>query len=345
VRISIDIGIADHAWSEARRPEEGRSEEGRSEERRLGARQLERVVTAADEMGVDTVWVTDHQSRTGPGRSPDEALPEVYATLGHLASRTERVRLGAMVNPVGRRAPGLLIDAVTTLDALSGGRAWLGIGAGPAPGVGPGPIPGPGAGPVSIPAEREAAAGEPPAPDGRFERTEDLLRLAHRKWSGDDSPFRGAHGDLAGPHAGLRPLSGPHPPVLIRGNGEARMLPLVARYADACTLYDGPNGGATLRHKFGILAVHLRKTGRPLGNIDTSVSTKPRPERSADELIAHCRHFAGLGIGHLVLASEGPWTERSLRTLASALPAIHALHRQPDALTKAADPDFSLAPV
>jgi alkanesulfonate monooxygenase SsuD/methylene tetrahydromethanopterin reductase-like flavin-dependent oxidoreductase (luciferase family) len=304
------------------------------EEPRRPASALERVVAAADEMGVDTVWVADRLTRTGgqdartggpdtrtggQDRSPDEAVLDAYATLGFLASRSERVRLGTLASPVGHREPRLLIDAVTALDAVSGGRAWLGLGTGYA--------------------GREAttrdvktpAATDRPAPAGpeRYERIEDLLRLAHQVWSGDDSPYRGAHCDLGRPYAGPRPLSGPHPPVLISGNGEPRMLPLVARYADACTLLDVPGGGATLRRKLDILAVHCRKVGRPVGDIDTSVSTGLRPEESVDELVAHCRHFAGLGIGHVVLVPAGPWTERSLRSLAAALPVIRGLHRNP----------------
>lgn len=307
----ISINVAHHDWPEGPRG---------------SARQLERVVGAADEMGLDTVWVADQLMQTDPDRSPDEAVLEAYTTLGFLASRSERVRLGAMASPVGYRAPSLLIKAVTTLDVLSGGRAWLGIGAGYA--------------------DHEAAAMDLPAPavPERFERMEDLLRLAHQMWSGDDSPFHGAHCDLARPYASPRPLSGPHPPVLIGGNGEARMLPLVARYADACNLLDVPGGGATLRRKLDILAVHCRKAGRPVGDIDTSVSTRLRPEESADELVAHCRHFADLGIGHVVLAPAGPWTEESLRNLAAALPAIHALRREEEAATKVAYLDSYRAP-
>ncbi|MFF7198485.1 LLM class flavin-dependent oxidoreductase [Streptomyces sp. NPDC008079] len=317
----ISISVAHDAWPEGPRG---------------SARQLERVVATADEIGLDTVWVTDHltrtdptrtdPTRTDPTRSPDEAVLEAYATLGLLASRSERVRLGAMASPVGNGAAGPLITAVTTLDVLSGGRAWLGIGAGYA--------------------DHQSAALGPPAPGApeRFERMEDVLRLAHRMWSGDDSPFRGAHCDLARPYASPLPLSGPHPPVLIGGNGEARMLPLVARYADACNLLDVPNGGATIRRKLDILAVHCRKIGRPLGDIDTSVSVRLRPQESADELVAHCRHFAGLGIGHVVLVPGGPWTEASTRTLAAALPAVRGLHREEAAGPKAARLDTYRAP-
>ncbi|HEY5832498.1 TIGR03560 family F420-dependent LLM class oxidoreductase [Streptomyces sp.] len=299
----ISINVAHHAWPEGPRG---------------SAAQLDRVVRTADDIGIDTVWVADHLLQADPAGSPGEAMLEAYTTLGFLASRSERVRLGAMASPVTYRAPGLIVKAVTTLDVLSGGRAWLGVGAGYA--------------------EHEAAAMGLPMPElpERFERMEDLLRLARRMWAGDDSPFLGAHTELARPYASPLPLSAPRPPVLIAGNGEARMLPLVAKYADACNLLDVPHGGATLRRKLDILALHCRKLGRPVSEIDVSASTRLRPEETADELVAHCRHLADLGIDHVVLVPGGPWTPGVLKTLTQAAPAIRDLNREPQTVSKVA---------
>jgi alkanesulfonate monooxygenase SsuD/methylene tetrahydromethanopterin reductase-like flavin-dependent oxidoreductase (luciferase family) len=91
---------------------------------------LARIVRAADEGGLDTVWVADHLLQAAPGASHDDPMLEAYTTLGYLAGRSERVRLGAMVSPVTYRAPALLRKAVESLNELSGGRAWLGVGAG-----------------------------------------------------------------------------------------------------------------------------------------------------------------------------------------------------------------------
>src|SRR4051794_16094388 len=91
------------------------------------ADELTQVARAADDAGVDTVWVTDHLVQADPTAPPDDKdMLEAYTTLGFVAARTERVRLGAMVSPVTFREPALLVKAVTTLDVLSGGRAWLG---------------------------------------------------------------------------------------------------------------------------------------------------------------------------------------------------------------------------
>ncbi len=93
--------------------------------------ELARMAAAADQSGVDTVWVSDHLLQADPTAAPDQTeMLEAYTTLGVLAARTERVRLGTMVTGVTFRPPALLVKAVTTLDVLSGGRAWLGIGAG-----------------------------------------------------------------------------------------------------------------------------------------------------------------------------------------------------------------------
>src|SRR5215475_5718747 len=92
--------------------------------------ELDGVARAADEGGIDTLWVNDHLLQAEPGTSPDEPMLEAYAVLGYLASQTTRVRLGTMVTGVTVRPPALLIKALASIDGLSGGRAWLGVGAG-----------------------------------------------------------------------------------------------------------------------------------------------------------------------------------------------------------------------
>src|SRR5689334_19897293 len=87
---------------------------------------LRPVAEAADGSGVDTLWVADHLLQADPTAEPDSAMLEAHSTLGFLAASTRRVRLGTMVSAVTYRPAALLIKAVTTLDVLSGGRAWLG---------------------------------------------------------------------------------------------------------------------------------------------------------------------------------------------------------------------------
>jgi alkanesulfonate monooxygenase SsuD/methylene tetrahydromethanopterin reductase-like flavin-dependent oxidoreductase (luciferase family) len=259
---------------------------------------LDRIVRAADEGGIDTVWVADHLVQYAPGTEPTDPHLEAYTTLGWLAARSERVRLGAMVSPVVFRPATLLIKAVSTLDALSGGRAWLGIGTGYQ--------------------EQEAAQMGIPMPPlaERFERLEDTLQLAHRMFAGDDSPFAGKH-----VHAG-RPLNHPtparRPRILVGGAGEKKTLPLVARYADACNVFDLPDGGATVRHKLDVLAGLCAEIGRPYAEIEKTISTRWTAGESAAAFAERCLGFAELGVDHVGVVTTGPWTEDGIATLSEA---------------------------
>src|SRR5204863_7323250 len=94
------------------------------------AERLAATARAAEDAGLDTVWVADHLRQSDPASRLDEPMLEAYTTLGYLAGQTSRIRLGTLVAGATFRAPALLVKQVTTLDVLSGGRAWLGIGAG-----------------------------------------------------------------------------------------------------------------------------------------------------------------------------------------------------------------------
>src|SRR5689334_23249985 len=131
------------------------------------------VAAAADRGGLDTLWVNDHLLQAEPGTTVEEPMLEAYAVLGWLASRTERVRLGTMVTGVSFRPAALLVKAVTTVDVLSGGRAWLGIGAG------------------YHTTEAEAMGLPMPPTAERFALLDDTLALARRMWAGERGPFKG----------------------------------------------------------------------------------------------------------------------------------------------------------
>jgi F420-dependent oxidoreductase-like protein len=271
---------------------------------RLGAA-LGAIARAAEEAGVDTVWVSDHLLQADPTAGPGETeMLEAYTTLGFLAARTERVRLGTMVTGVTFRPPALLVKAVTSLDVLSGGRAWLGIGAG-------------------YHGEEAEAMGLPLPPVAeRFERLEETLQVAARMWAGDDTPFAGRHYRLQRPAGSPPPLRRPHPPVLIGGAGERRTLRLVARYADACNLFDIPDGGRTVRHKLEVLARHCQEAGRPYEAVEKTLSTRLETGEPAGDFVTRCRAAAALGIEHMVVITPGPWTTAALGTLADAIATL-----------------------
>ncbi|WP_419996172.1 TIGR03560 family F420-dependent LLM class oxidoreductase [Streptomyces boninensis] len=275
------------------------------------AGELDRIVRTADDAGADTVWVADHLLQADPTATPEEPMLEAYTTLGYLAARTERVRLGTMVSAVTYRPAALLIKAVTSLDVLSGGRAWLGVGAGYQ--------------------EVEAAAMglELPPNAERFERLEETLRLAEHMWAGGDGPFHGRRLRLDRPLGSPLPLH--RPPVLIGGAGERKTLPLVARYADACNLFDVPDGGATIRRKLAVLARHCEAAGRPYEEIAKTASTRLEPGADGEELAERCEGLAELGIEHAVLIHAGPWTDESLAAVAEAVPVVERIKPNHDA--------------
>ena len=256
-----------------------------------------RIAHDADQAGLHSFWTMDHffQIR-GVGR-PEEPMLECYSTLSYAAALTERITLGAMVTGVVYRYPGVLVKTVTTLDVLSGGRAWLGIGA----------------------AWNEEECGWlgvpfPPVAE-RFERLEETLRLARQMFAGDDSPYEGRHYRLERPLNSPPPLRRPRPPILIGGGGERKTLRLVARYGDACNLFAMPG----LAHKLEVLRGHCEREGRSYEEIEkTALYTMP-PSASADQTIDRCAALAEQGIDHVVFSQPDAHEPRVVRVLAEVV--------------------------
>jgi F420-dependent oxidoreductase-like protein len=254
-----------------------------------------------DRSAVDTLWMADHLIQADPSSRLDEPMLEAYTTLGYLAAATSRLRLGTMVTAATFRAPALLIKAVTTLDVLSGGRAWLGIGAG-------------------YNADEARAMGLfLPDTAERFDRLAETLRLARQMWDGDETPFRGEHLRLERPIGQPRPITAPRPPVLIGGTGERRTLRLVAEYADACNLYDIPDGGNAIRRQLEVLARHCADVGRPERDVQHTVTTALEPGEAVDHFVGRCAVLGELGMQHVVVIVRGrPWAAQDLDTVATA---------------------------
>jgi F420-dependent oxidoreductase-like protein len=287
-----------------------------------------RLARQADEAGFDSLWVMDHffQIRL-TGNPPESPMPEAYATLGVLAGQTKRIRLGTLVTSVAYRHPGVLVKTVTTLDVLSAGRMYFGVGAGAPFNVRPS---GPG---TAFEAE---GLGIPfPSLAERFEMLEELLIVAHQMWRGDDSPYAGKHYQLVRPLNSPNSVQRPRPPILVAGGGERKTLPLVARYADACHLLDlpGTGYGHDLRHKLDVLRKHCAAAGRDYAEIEKTVGTGfdlgDDPAKGLEDLLGHLRDLAALGIDHVMLSPRGLWTEQNLAAAASILPEVHALGVDP----------------
>ncbi|GAA2865988.1 LLM class F420-dependent oxidoreductase [Actinoplanes cyaneus] len=238
---------------------------------------LAEIASAADEAGFERISVMDHLWQIGVIGPPEHEMLEAYTTLGFLAAHTRRAKLLTLVTGVVYREPGLLAKAVTTLDVLSGGRAILGIGA-------------------AWNAEESAGLGLffPPTKE-RFERLEEALKICRQMFDGDETAFEGTHYRLTRLLNSPRPLAAPRPPILIGGGGEKKTLLLVAKYADACNLFAGPE----LEHKLDVLKRHCDAVGRDYDEIEKTVMVNLDPgergERVA-EIVDTMRRFAGLGI-------------------------------------------------
>jgi F420-dependent oxidoreductase-like protein len=251
---------------------------------------LAEIARSADEAGFYSLWVMDHffqiggnQRRGSLGPAEDEML-ESYSTLSFLAGITRKAKLGALVTGVVYRHPGILVKTVTTLDVLSGGRAYFGIGA--------------------AWNEREARGLGVPFPPvkERFERLEETLQIAKQMWSGNREAFQGKHFQLAETLCSPLPLSQPHPPIMIGGGGEKKTLRLVAQYGDACNLF-ARMGMDVVRGKLDILKRHCENAGRDYNEIErtTLSSIELAPGRmSVKDVIEECRAMAALGIQHCI---------------------------------------------
>jgi F420-dependent oxidoreductase-like protein len=242
---------------------------------RLGA-DLATVGRAADDAGFEFISVMDHFFQLRDVGSIENDMLEAYTTLGYLAACTIRAKLITLVTGAIYRLPGILAKTVTTLDVLSGGRAWLGIGA-------------------AWNEEESRGLGIPfPPVAERFERLEETLQICLQMWNGDESPYRGTHYELDRPLNSPQALTKPHPPIMIGGGGEKKTLRFVARYAQACNLFPSPD----LARKLDVLREHCDAEGRVYDEIRKSVyfvfDPGPRGER-VGEMIDRLGGLAAMG--------------------------------------------------
>ncbi len=253
---------------------------------------LAEIARIVDDAGFHSLWVMDHFFQISVVGPHENDMLEGYTTLGFLAALTTKVKLGTMATGVIYRYPGILVKTVTTLDVLSRGRAYFGVGAGWN--------------------EQEARGlGVPFPPLGvRFELLEEALQIAKQMWSGNTGPYQGKHNRLEETLCNPQPLSRPHPPILVAGGGEKKTLRLVAQYGDACNLFGSPE---VVRGKLAILRQHCDALGRDYGSIEkTTLGTADlQPGKTtAKQVIELCKAFSALGVQQAIFN----------------LPDVHTLH-------------------
>jgi len=204
---------------------------------------------AAEESGFDSVMVMDHFWQLPPLGGPDQPILEAYTLLGALAARTERVKLGTLVTGVTYRNPALLAKLVTTLDVISRGRAFLGIGA------------------AWYEEEHDTFGFDFPSVGGRMQRLEEAVQACRAMFTEDAPTFNGKHYRIEGAKNLPRPIQPGGPPIMVGGSGEKRTLRIVARYADMCNLHGSPE---TIRRRLDILRKHCEDVGRDPSEVTTT---------------------------------------------------------------------------
>ena len=271
---------------------------------------LAEIGRTADEAGFASLWVMDHFFQIGTVGEVEEPMLEGYSALNFLAGITDRVKLGTLVTGVHYRYPGILLKTVTTLDVLSGGRAYLGIGAGWN--------------------ERESRGlGVPFPPTAeRFERLEEALRIAHQMWSGEIKPYGGKHYHLEEAMNNPPALTRPHPPSWLaewarrRLCGWSRSTPTLATSSPT-----GERGRSGTSWMF--CGATARTWGRDYEEIERTAlgSVNLGPEgMDPDDVIEICEDLGEVGIEHLIINMPNVHEISPLETIGQkVIPAVAEL--------------------
>lgn len=250
------------------------------------------IARRADAADFASLWVMDHFFQLETIGEAENPMLEGYSALSFVAGITERIELGTLVTGVTYRHPGLLAKTVTTLDVLSGGRAYLGIGA------------------AWYDREHHGLGVPYPPTAERFERLEETLQIVQQMWSGNTGPYEGKYFQLAETLNSPPAIRRPHPPILIGGSGEKKTLRLVAQYADACNLVvmsilPTPE----LNHKLDVLKGHCDDIGRDYAEIEKTTLTVTHVTESGengtqtpDLILESLKQQADLGIDHVILS-------------------------------------------
>ena len=266
---------------------------------------LLKTAKAAEDGGLASLWVMDHFFQIPGLGEPHEPMLEGYTALGFLAAATERVSLGTLVTGVTYRHPAILAKTATTLDVLAGGRTYLGIGA------------------AWFEHEHESLGVRFPPVKERFERLEEALQIVSGMWSESEAGFEGVHYQPKRLLNVPAPVSSPRPKILIGGMGEQKTLLFVARYADACNLFDG--GDELLNHKLDILRGHCEREGRDYAEVEKTVMIRLGADAKASEVVGRCEELRALGFEHAITAVPPGGSEAFLELLSEVASSTSAL--------------------
>jgi F420-dependent oxidoreductase-like protein len=210
------------------------------------AESLRNLTTTAESLGYDSFWVMDHFHQIPNVGEEHEPMLEGWTTLGTIAGFTSKIKLGTLVTGIIYRHPTILAKIGATLDILSKGRLFMGIGA-------------------AWNESESKAYGIPfPTTRERFRRLEESVQIIKRMWTEERANFDGHYYKVYDAYCNPKPIQKPHPPIMIGGSGERETLKLVAKYADACNLFGSPQ---TVKKKLDVLRDHCKTVGRDYNSI------------------------------------------------------------------------------
>jgi alkanesulfonate monooxygenase SsuD/methylene tetrahydromethanopterin reductase-like flavin-dependent oxidoreductase (luciferase family) len=263
---------------------------------------LKEVVTTAEESGFHSLWVMDHyyQIKGLFGEAYTDPMLEAYTTLGYFAGLTEKAYLGVLVTGVIYRHPAVLMKMVNTLDILSGGRAYLGIGA-------------------AWYEEEAKGNGIPyPSTSERFEQLEDSLKLAKALWASDETSFVGRHFSAPAITNNPHPLSSPGPNKTLR---------MVAEYADACNIGDWV-GTENMQKALDTLKGHCETLGRDYDSIEktTLCTVNLSAKDTVESTIVRIQKLSEMGFTHAIFNMPDVYSIAPLKTFAKEIiPSVTGL--------------------
>ncbi|MDH5450336.1 MAG: LLM class F420-dependent oxidoreductase [Candidatus Bathyarchaeota archaeon] len=208
---------------------------------------VEKIALQSEKSGYDSIWSSDHFFLNDT--SEDRNCMEAWTLLAALASKTEKIRLGPLVTCNSYRYPAVLAKIAATIDVISNGRLFFGIGAG-------------------WKKIEYRAYGIPfPPLKGRMDQLEEAIQIIKLLWTEPKATFKGKYFKIKDAFSAPKPVQKPTPPILIGGGGEKRTLKIVAKYADYCNLSLVPN----LKQKLEVLKAHCKAVGRDYEEVGKSL--------------------------------------------------------------------------
>ena len=209
---------------------------------------LKNLIVKAENSGFDSFWVMDHFHQIQFVGKQEEPMLEGWTVISVLAGITSKIKLGTLVTGVIYRYPSVLAKVAATLDVLSKGRLFMGIGA------------------AWNEQESTAYGISYPSNQERLVRLEEAIQIIRKMWSEEPSAsFNGKYYQINNAYCNPKPIQKkPSPPIMVGGSGERKTLKIVAKYADACNLF---GSAETIKRKLNILKEHCKSVGRDYNSI------------------------------------------------------------------------------